>query len=69
MAIRASVVVPVYNKAPYLTDCFESIFAQSFTNFEVIAVDDASTDNSLVLRSFNDPRLRVLSNPVNSGPG
>ena len=37
MAIRASVVVPVYNKAPYLTDCFESIFAQSFTEFEVIA--------------------------------
>ena len=70
MAIKASVVVPVYNKAPYLTDCFESIFAQSFTEFEVIAVDDASTDNSLeVLRSFNDPRVRILSNPVNSGPG
>ena len=70
MAIKVSVVVPVYNKAPYLSECFDSIFTQSFTDFEVIAVDDASTDNSLeILRSFGDPRLRVLSNPTNKGPG
>ncbi|HQX31586.1 MAG TPA: glycosyltransferase family A protein, partial [Flavobacteriales bacterium] len=70
MGMKVSVVVPVYNKAPFLRECFESIFAQSFTDLEVIAVDDASTDNSLdVLRSFTDPRLRVLSNPTNKGPG
>ncbi len=68
--MKASVVIPVYNKAPYLQECLESVFAQRFTAFEVIAVDDASTDESLeVLRSFDDPRLRVVVLEHNVGPG
>lgn len=67
--MRVSVVVPVYNKAPWLQESFASIFAQTFREFEVIAVDDRSTDESLaVLRSLGDPRLRVVQLERNLGP-
>lgn len=67
--MRCSVVIPVYNKAPFLKACFESVFAQTFADFEVIAVDDASTDGSLgILRSMTDARLRIIELPANLGP-
>ena len=67
--MRCSVVIPVYNKAPFLKACFESVFAQTFGDFEVIAVDDASTDGSLeMLRSMTDARLRIIELPANLGP-
>lgn len=70
MALKASIVVPVYNKASYLKECLESIFCQTFSGFELIAVDDASTDNSLeILNAFKDPRLRVIQSANNQGPG
>ncbi|HRH70955.1 MAG TPA: glycosyltransferase family A protein [Flavobacteriales bacterium] len=68
--MKASVVLPVYNKAPFLRECLDSIFAQSFRDYELIAVDDASTDDSLqVLRSITDPRMRVIALDHNLGPG
>lgn len=68
--MKVSVVIPVFNKAPWLKECLESVFAQTFQDFEVIAVDDASTDGSLeLLRSFSDPRLRIIELPHNVGPG
>ena len=44
-----SVIVPVYNAGKYLARCVESILAQTFTDFELILVDDGSTDNSPAL--------------------
>ena len=41
-----SIIVPVYNSSKYLEKCFESIRLQTFTDFEVIAINDGSTDNS-----------------------
>ena len=41
-----SIIVPIYNTGKYLEKCLESIINQSFTNFEVICIDDGSTDNS-----------------------
>jgi GT2 family glycosyltransferase len=68
--MKVSVVVPVYNKAPYLQECLDSVFAQSFSAFELIAVDDGSTDGSLeILQRSTDPRIRVVRMERNSGPG
>ena len=42
-----SIIVPVYNVEKYLDRCIESILAQSYTNFELLLIDDGSTDGSL----------------------
>lgn len=46
MIPQISIIIPVYNAEKYLRDCLDSIIAQSFTNYEVILVNDGSTDNS-----------------------
>ena len=46
MGIRFSIIIPVYNVEKYLTKCIETVFAQTYTNYEVILVDDGSTDSS-----------------------
>src|ERR1035437_9156737 len=59
-----SVLLPVYNAAPYLSEAVESVLAQSFEDFEFLALDDGSTDGSLnILREYEtrDRRLRVIS--------
>ncbi len=62
---RISVIVPVYNVEEYLPRCVKSILSQSFSDFELLLVDDASTDGSLaVAQGFcSDPRVRVFSKP------
>lgn len=44
--VKISVVIPVYNVEPYLVRCLETVVAQSFDGFEIILVDDGSTDGS-----------------------
>jgi glycosyltransferase involved in cell wall biosynthesis len=64
-----SIVVPVYNTAPYLDSLCNSILAQDYTSFEVIFINDASTDNSQqVLANYHDKRFIYLENSQNSGP-
>lgn len=68
--IKFSVIVPVYNVELYLEECLESILRQSYTNFEVICVEDMSTDGSLnILQRFalKDPRVQVIQNESNRG--
>lgn len=65
-----SVIVPVYNTAKYLEPCLRSIATQTFGNFEVIIIDDGSTDESLsIAEAFadSDTRFKVISQK-NSGP-
>jgi CDP-glycerol glycerophosphotransferase len=65
-----SVIVPVHNVAPYLRRCMDSILHDNPTaDFEVIAVDDASTDASpSILSTYaDDPRVRIHSESVNGG--
>ena len=57
-----SVLLPVYNGASYLREAIESILGQTYTDFELIVIDDGSTDDSLsVVREFADGRIRVFS--------
>ncbi len=44
-----SIVIPMYNAEKYISECLESILDQTFQDFEVIVVDDASTDNSCTI--------------------
>lgn len=66
-----TVIVPVYNAAKYLADCIESVLRQDLEEFELLLVNDGSTDNSLDichLYQKKDSRVRVLSQE-NAGPG
>ena len=69
--MKISVIVPVYNAARYLPVCLESLAIQTFDDFEVIVVDDCSTDNSAAIaESFLprfDGRLRIVMLPENTG--
>lgn len=68
--VKLSVVIPVYNVAPYLAKCLESICSQSFKDIELLCVDDASTDGSLsILQEFaaKDSRIKVIQAPSNGG--
>ncbi|WP_151863428.1 glycosyltransferase family 2 protein, partial [Acinetobacter sp. TUM15512] len=57
-----SIGIPIYNAEDYLEDAIKSVLAQSFKNFELILIDDGSTDNSLAIaKSFNDPRIRIYT--------
>lgn len=58
-----SVIVPVYNVAPYLTECIESIINQTYEHLEIILVDDGSTDGSGAIcddYARQDPRIKVI---------
>lgn len=59
-----SVILPVYNSAPYLAATIESILAQTLPDFELIVLNDGSTDNSVaIIHSFSDNRIRYLEQP------
>ena len=63
-----SVIMPCYNAAAYIGASIESVQAQTYTNWELLIVDDCSTDDSLaVVARYDDPRIRVLKNEQNSG--
>lgn len=69
-SVRISVIIPVHNAAAYVDECLESIRSQSFREIEVICVDDASTDSSLVLlrkHADADKRVHVIETEKNMG--
>ncbi len=57
-----SIVIPLWNKELYIEHCLRSVLAQTFCKFEVIVVDDGSTDRSVaIVKQINDTRIRLIS--------
>jgi glycosyltransferase involved in cell wall biosynthesis len=63
-----SVIMPTYNCAPYIAETIRSVQSQTYKNWEIIIVDDCSTDNTYsIVETFNDQRIRYFKNSKNSG--
>lgn len=68
-AYKVSIIIPVYNVESYLKKCIDSILLQTYTNFELILIDDGSTDQSYEIcdeYSLNDKRIKVI-HKINEG--
>lgn len=71
MKVKISVVIPVYNSEKYIRRCVDSVLAQTYQEWELVLVDDGSTDNSLsILQEYEskDERIKVI-HQNNAGPG
>ena len=67
-----SVIIPIFNDEDYLHVCLNSVLKQTYEDFEVICIDDASTDASLEILEYfakKDSRIKILKNKTNNGPG
>lgn len=65
---RLTVLLPVYNGSDFLKESVESILNQTFTDFELLVIDDGSTDDSTrIIENISDDRIRLLQNPSNLG--
>lgn len=59
--VRFSVIMPLYNKAPYVRKAVESVVAQTYKDWELVVMDDGSTDGSgEIVKSINDRRVRLV---------
>ena len=63
-----SIIMPLYNSERFIGQAIQSILTQSFKDFELIIIDDASSDGSLdIVKEFKDSRIRILRNEKNQG--
>ncbi len=59
-----SIIIPVHNAAPFIRQTIDSVLGQTYSDFELLLVEDASTDGTLaIMEKYKDPRIRVLVNP------
>lgn len=66
---RVSVIIPAYNVAPYIREAIASALSQTLTDFELVVVDDGSTDRTAeIVRAVDDPRIRLVQQ-TNQGSG
>ena len=67
---KLSIIIPVYNIEKYISNCLNSILSQSFQYFEVICVNDGSTDNSLLeLQKYRNDERVIIIDKKNEGSG
>lgn len=65
---RVTVLMPTYNVAPFVKEAIKSVLNQTYSDFELLVIDDCSTDNTIeVVRSIEDPRIRIVQNEKNVG--
>ena len=65
-----SVIMPLYNKAPYVRKAVESVMGQTYTDWKLVVVDNGSTDGSGdVVAGLTDSRIRTVRLEENNGPG
>lgn len=65
---QVSIIMPSYNCVKFIKETIRSVQSQTYQNWEIVFVDDYSTDNTeSVVKSFNDPRIRFFKNERNSG--
>ena len=63
-----SIIMPSYNCGRFVRETIESVLAQTYTHWELLFVDDCSTDDTeVIVKSFNDPRIRFFKNEKNRG--
>lgn len=65
-----SIITPVYNSSKYIDQCIESVLSQTYSNWEMIVVNDKSTDNSrAIIEEYvrKDPRIKLFNNEKNMG--
>jgi glycosyltransferase involved in cell wall biosynthesis len=68
LSIPVSVILPAYNAGPYIAEAINSILNQTYTNFELIIINDCSTDNTeQEILSISDPRINYIKNVNNNG--
>lgn len=70
MGPKVSIIIPAYNAAKHLANSLESVLCQSWSNLEIIVVDDASSDNTAsIIRAYADldPRIRFICKQTNEG--
>src|SRR5262249_55117741 len=65
---KVSVIIPTHNRAEFLRSAITSVLKQTFQDFEIVIIDDASKDHTReVIANFNDTRIKVIYNQVNKG--
>ena len=68
MSGLVSIIMPSYNAANYIEASIKSVIAQTYQDWELIVVDDCSSDNTIeIIEKFNEPRIRLFVNDKNSG--
>lgn len=66
---KVSVIIPVYNVEKYIATTVKSVLNQTYQNFEVLIVDDGSSDQTVeICQQFDDPRIKIICHQENRGP-